>query len=337
MTAHPLAIPITHDFVSDAIRIGDPDVCGALAVFPLFGPTAGIAYLAFSQAITHGMTVKELDSGASVNDLFVLNPTDKSVLLYEGEEVLGAQQNRTFDVSVLVAAGARMRVPVSCVEHGRWDGARSAESFTPAPQTAYPELRHLKNQHARAAVEQNLEPRASQEAVWDEVAHKSERMSTYSQTGAMHDIYYGRREQLAAFRDAVRLRDGQAGALVCIGGEPAVVDYVSRPDAFAALHGPLLQGYALDAIEADVLDAVVDRAVAQTFLDAALGARVSQRDGIGMGVEIRFTDPTVGGAGLVVGQELVQLTAFAEDARDIDRGTTAPRARIRRPSRRRNG
>ena len=42
MTAHPLAIPITHDFVSDAIRLGDPDVCGTLAVYPLFGPAPAL-------------------------------------------------------------------------------------------------------------------------------------------------------------------------------------------------------------------------------------------------------------------------------------------------------
>ena len=35
-----------------------------------------------------------------MNDLVVVNPTAVAVLLYEGEEVLGAQQNRTFDVSV---------------------------------------------------------------------------------------------------------------------------------------------------------------------------------------------------------------------------------------------
>ena len=62
----------------------------------------------------------------------VVNPTDVAVLLYEGEEVLGAQQNRTFDVSVLVPAGASVRVPVSCVEHGRWESARHDEAFRPA-------------------------------------------------------------------------------------------------------------------------------------------------------------------------------------------------------------
>src|SRR5205085_2747229 len=107
--------------------------------------------LSFGQAIGLGVTVKELDTGASVNDLLVLNPADKNVLLYEGEEVLGAQQNRTFDVSILVAAGSRVQVPVSCVEHGRWDGSRHGEGFSPAPQAAYPVLRKMKNQQARAA------------------------------------------------------------------------------------------------------------------------------------------------------------------------------------------
>ena len=68
-----------------------------------------------------------------MNDLIVVNPTDNSVLLYEGEEVLGAQQNRTFDISVLVPAGSKLTVPVSCVERGRW-GYRSSQ-FGSSPMT----------------------------------------------------------------------------------------------------------------------------------------------------------------------------------------------------------
>lgn len=51
--------------------------------------------MSFAQGCAAGASVKELEGGASVNDLLVLNPTDDAVLLYEGEEVLGAQQNRT--------------------------------------------------------------------------------------------------------------------------------------------------------------------------------------------------------------------------------------------------
>src|SRR4051794_22205965 len=331
-----VTVPITHDFVRDAIRIGEPDVCGPLAVYPLFGPEPTLEYLSFAQAIGLGMTVKELDAGASVNDLLVINTTDKNVLLYEGEEVLGAQQNRTFDVSILVAAGSRLQVPVSCVEQGRWDGARHDEAFAPAPQAAYPELRRIKNRQARVAAAAGLEARAVQGAVWSEVAGKSARMAAHSPTGAMHDIYEGRRDLLSRFRDAIRCHDGQTGALVCIAGQPSVIDHVSRPDVFAALHAPLVQGYALDALEALDRQVEADSDRAQAFLDAALGARISERDGIGLGREIRFTDREVGGAGLVVGDELIQLTAFAEDENGQPPPGPVLRARINRPSRRRS-
>src|SRR2546427_144353 len=125
----PALTPITIDYLEAPLRIGDPGVAGPLAVFPLFGPEPRLAYRSFAQAAPLGAAVTEMLGGASVNDLVVSNPTDLPVLLYEGEEVLGAQQNRTFDVSVLVPAGAKLTVPVSCVEHGRWEGTRHAESL----------------------------------------------------------------------------------------------------------------------------------------------------------------------------------------------------------------
>ena len=59
--------------------------------------------------------------------IMIENPTPDRVLLFEGEEVLGAQQNRTFDLSALIAAGQRVETAVSCVEQGRWDGRRADE------------------------------------------------------------------------------------------------------------------------------------------------------------------------------------------------------------------
>src|SRR5947208_1932508 len=103
------AAPTLTSYLEHPLVVGDPDVAGPLAVFPLFGPFAAFEYQSFAQASAHGVTIKELDGGASVNDLVVSNPTGFPVLLFEGEEVLGAQQNRTFDVSVLVAAHSSLR------------------------------------------------------------------------------------------------------------------------------------------------------------------------------------------------------------------------------------
>lgn len=340
MPANPTHAPSLREHLAEPLRLGAPDICGALAVFPLFGPPARLDYVSFAQGRAAGATIKELEQGASVNDLLVLNPTDHHLLLYEGEEVLGAQQNRTFDVSVLVGAHSRLQVPVCCVEAGRWDGARRDEAFSPAPQAAYPALRRAKNRAVRVSVAAGAAPRAQQGEVWNEVARMSARMSVASPTSAMHDIFDNQRSRLDTFTEAIRLHDGQTGALVLISGRPAVLDHVSRPEVFAALHAPLLQGYALDALEsttaADVAaDGATATASASAFLERILSTRISEHDGIGLGRDVRFADGAVAGAGLVHGDELVQLTAFPDGDERPATGHTRT-SRIRRPSRRRS-
>jgi hypothetical protein len=98
------AVPNLTAYLDEPLQVGDPDVSGPLAVFPLFGLEARLDYQSFAEGCAHGVTIKEVGDGASVRDLVVTNPTSLPVLLFEGEEVLGAQQNRTFDVSVLVGA-----------------------------------------------------------------------------------------------------------------------------------------------------------------------------------------------------------------------------------------
>jgi hypothetical protein len=324
---HTTSIPTLQQHLAEPLRAGAPDVHGPLAVFPVFGPRATVEYVAFTQGVAHGVTVKELSDGASVNDLVVVNGSGTAVLLFEGEEVLGAQQNRTFDVSVLVPAGAALRVPVSCVEAGRWDAARHGEAFSPAPQAAYPALRRMKNRAAADALAAGYEPRAAQGAVWSEVAAKATRMRAESPTRAMHDIFERHRDRLAEFEAAIPLHDGQTGALVAIGGAMTVLDHVSRPEVFAALFEPLLHGYALDALEASGTRPPSTED-AQAFLGRVMTARLTHHDGRGLGRDVRLAEPGLTGAGLVASEELVQLSVF---------GDTQPRRRtaIHRPSRRR--
>jgi hypothetical protein len=310
MTTHASTTQISR-YIAEPLRLGEPDVVGPLAVFPVFGPGPTQEYVSFADGRERGVAIKEVGAGGSVRDLVIQNAADLPVLLYEGEEVLGAQQNRTFDVTVLVAAGAKLQVPVSCVEAGRWDHSRHSEDFEAAPQAAYPELRRAKNRHARERVAAGLDARAVQAVVWDEIDEKSHRHGAQSRTHAMHELYEARRERLNEIGRAIELHDGQNGTLVAIGGRFAVLDYVSRPDVFARLHGPLAQGYALDALESpDAEPPSIEEATG--FVALVSGTQPGERDGIGLGRELRFAADGVAGSGLVASDELVQLTAFPE-------------------------
>ena len=116
------------------IQLGDPVEHRGVVIAPLFPRTDPRAeYLTLDEAIPLGFHVTELDAAGSVPELLAKNPLDSNVLLYDGEELLGAKQNRILNVTVLVPARSESKIPVSCVEEGRWH-ARSAH-FAPSTRT----------------------------------------------------------------------------------------------------------------------------------------------------------------------------------------------------------
>jgi len=329
--------PITIDsYLSQPLTVGDPDVSGPMAVYPIFGAPPNQDYISMARAHSQGFTIKELPGGASVRDLLVSNNGPKPVLLFEGEEVLGAQQNRTFDTSILVPVGEPMNVPVSCVEAGRWDGSRHGESFRPAPHAAHPDLRKEKARQASRSRVAGGEARADQGQVWSMVADRSASLNVNSSTGSLNDVYESRRGNLDELTNAINLKEGQIGAILQIGDEVIAVDLVSRPDVFADLHKPLVQGYSLDAlVNKGKAVAEADNFLAEDFLDSVIGNRILERDGIGLGRDFRFEQPSLVGSGLISGEELIQLSAFTEsDEGSAGNGAPVNAARIRRPSRR---
>jgi hypothetical protein len=85
-----------------------------------------------------------------------------------------------------------------------------------------------------------------------------------------------------------------------------------------ALSGPLVRGYALDALRAapDALRAapgkdVPDAAAALEWLAAALGAKAHRSPATGLGERVRFEGPYAGGTGLAIGDGLVQAGVYA--------------------------
>jgi hypothetical protein len=327
IAASPLS---ASDYLAGPLRVGEPDVCESLAVYPIWSPPPEQAYVSFAQGQEAGATIKELETAASVNDLLVINPTPDPLLLFEGEEVTGAQQDRTFDVTALIAARSQEKIPVSCVEAGRWDGSRHSEAFNPSPQTANVELRRRKAAMVRDSLRAGGPARADQAAVWNEVDTRLNELGANSPTRALSDAYESRRARLEEIGRSITLREGQSGALVAIAGRFVVLDWVSRPEVFASLHPALIQGYAMDAIDVEGSEALT-LSDAEAFLDTATATQISERDGIGLGREVRFAESSLIGTGLAAGDELVQLTVHAQDPADDRVGT----GRIRRPSRRR--
>lgn len=290
------------------VKVGTPVQVSSLSLYPLLSDRPRrAAYLPGPAAEAAGvLDVEELDDGAEVPQLLLTNAGDLPVLVVEGEMLLGAKQNRTLNLSVLCPPKARLPIPVSCVEAGRWGRPQGSRR---SAYHANLNLRRAKTvstvRHARAG----LGRMSDQAAVWSEVDRSLDRAGMESPTAALEDAFDG-----VAPRQApdVRPVTGQVGVVTALDGRPVALDLFDRPEVLDAYWEALVAGYALDAEDTEPCQpgAVCE---VEAFLAAVTAAPVSAGPAVGLGEELLFESDTVAGAGLRWDGALVHLSAYALD------------------------
>jgi len=123
------------------VEIGKPIEYRNLCIIPISGEAkAAMVYLLAADAMTNRLlTVTETSEAGSVPELLVTNLAEEMVLLLDGEELIGAKQNRIVNTTVLLKAKSKTKVRVSCVERGRWRHVSkdfSTGSYAPAGMRA---------------------------------------------------------------------------------------------------------------------------------------------------------------------------------------------------------
>jgi hypothetical protein len=106
-----------------SLMVGPASHFRNLTIFPLIQceKARETEYLLLDDAISNGwVRVTELRSGATVSELMLENEAEKPVLMVNGEELVGAKQNRVLNITILEPTKCAMSIPVSCVESGRW-------------------------------------------------------------------------------------------------------------------------------------------------------------------------------------------------------------------------
>jgi hypothetical protein len=231
------------------IRVGNPVGHGALTVFPLFAETPGpVDYLLADEAIAAGtVTVEEVGTAGSVRELLVDNRTASLVLFLEGEELRGAKQNRILNTSVLIDAATKAKIPVSCVEQGRW--RYKSRYFVSGGSHASYKLRHVLKRSVDRSSKAGRGHLSDQGEVWAEVGRQMACLGSQSPTGAMADTYDAHRDSLAEFRARLGYVGGAAGLAVAVGSKVVSVDLFDKPDTCRKVWDRLLTGFVMDALE----------------------------------------------------------------------------------------
>jgi hypothetical protein len=292
-------------------EVREPVSHGSLHLFALTGgPSEEEGMTLLEDALEGGsLRVEEIGESGSVPELRVVNGEATPVLILEGDELIGAKQNRVVNSSVLVAAASELVLPVSCVERGRW--SRRSRFFSAGSATPHVRLRHLKSRSVHDSLRRGRGHRSNQGAVWEEVDRLASLHASSSPTDALQDTRDGLSEKLAAFDNlSQEIPEGTRGVVVSIGDRPVALEVLAGPRSFAKVLPKLLMGYALEALEHGGDGASPDPASVKKFVSDVAAARCERHPAVGGGIDVRFEAEGFSGYALCENGSVLHAAAF---------------------------
>ena len=293
------------------LKISDPVSHGLLHIFPLRGDTSaeGDISLLEDGLRTGTLRIEELDEAGSVPGLRVVNEGTSRVLILEGDELIGARQNRVANSSVLVDAGSELILPHWCVEHGRW-GYRS-RAFSSENDGPHPALRRLATRSVHDSLGGGRAHRSDQRGVWREIDRMARLYRAALLTHAPQDSQSHLSERLDAFGKLAReLPEGTSGVVVAIGERLVLLEVLAGPCTFARAFRKLLSGYALESIGLDRPYGTPDTQAVRSFIEEAAKAALEEHQTVGAGRDVMFEGDGLSGYALIAERGLLHA-AFA--------------------------
>ena len=284
--------------------VGSPITRMGVSFFPIY--LHGNDLPAISTGERSGLKINELDN-ADVQQLRVGNPTDKPILIVEGEHFLGGKQNRAVNVSVLVPSLSDIEIPVSCLERGRWGapkGWQRAASFEPA------NVRARKRSGVSASMLREGSRRGNQSEVWNAVDLELSREDVSSGTSAAADLegtYRRDSSRRSTVEQLVELGPlpGQCGVAVARGGELREIDVFGAPNLLAAHWGRIVRSHFFEPATTKFPPSAT-RVLA--YLQRIGLAADQQSSAVGLGTEHRHVEPNSSGQALSLNGAIVHAS-----------------------------
>ena len=287
--------------------IGKPKTRLGTTIYPIFLPDNSPKNIKIA---TDDLIVSELES-ASVPQIQVHNPTNEPLLIPAGKVLSGGRQTRTVNVSILVAPGSTIVIPVSCVEAGRWHGEHR---FEDSKRFASRRVR-MEKQRSVARNVKNLRTKMSdQSAVWSSIDAEMASRHLSSDTKSFlyaEESMNDEKKRFTAVQEL--LNEGpeplQNGIAIAQGDEVVSVEMFASPDALKSSYEALIRSAIFDSPDKKVKSP--SEGAVQKFLDQILSAETTEATGVGLGTEYHIENDKFVAHALAYEGKFLHANAFA--------------------------
>ncbi len=250
-----------------------------------------------------------MSDAGHVPELTIVNNGAVPVLVLDGEELVGAKQNRIVNLSILVPAHTKLPLPSRASRPHRWQ--HRSRAFAAAGRTHYASGRAMKVQQVSCSLQMHGERHADQGAIWADIDAKSERMAAPSPTRAAAAMYDKARADLDAFQARLEAVPRQVGAVFAINGAIVGLELFDSAATWRKSMRKIVESYGLDALDRREEKKGRARRDPKRFLASVSAAAVETFPAVGLGEDLRLRAPRIAGAALAVDQQLVHLLAYA--------------------------
>ena len=229
---------ILTDNLSFDYELLTPQIHENMAIIPMkTTPNYKLDIITLKKALELGLgEIKECDQ-STVNTLIVKNDAVTPLILIDGEEVVGGDQNRLVNSTILVAPKSEMKIPVSCTERGRW---AYKNEFKDSDYIANYETRRAKMSASRLN-------KSVQGTVWQSIDCLEDTVGHNSSTSAMAESYENLKMDHNEFINAFSIEDNQNGVVIIINGEIKGFELLLNSEIYKEFHEKILKSYLIDA------------------------------------------------------------------------------------------
>lgn len=270
------------------------------------GAGRGLPYCTLYEALSSGAAEIEETDPPRVGALRIHNASPERVFGLSGEVVRGGKQDRMLATDIVVEAGTRLDVPVTCVERDRWS---RASGRIRSGTTASPSLRSVLCGSVSRSYIAVGKPASDQGAIWRTVASTGTDLGSASRTQSYSDHVESRKADIEGLLRGLPPSPFACGVAARIGSRVAV-DVFDRPETLGWYRDRLVEGYAVEtfALRGSPEEPPPPALGLRSLLEEATA---SEHPGVGLGRDVRLSSSRAHGNALVVGDIPVHLALFA--------------------------
>ena len=305
-------------------------------------------YLTLKRGISAGFVEITECEVSTVGTVLARNNANIPLILIDGDEIVGAMQNRIMNRSLIIPPKTTLRVSVSCTEQGRWHYGRSRTYYdrddrinrmdSSHSQDIFEELDESEQYRSdselfdysdfaadfstRRAKSQDLfEDRDCQSTVWNSINMLEGKTSFKSRTSALHDNFENHRSRHNEYLKHFKLEFDQSGAIFIINGEIKGLELFHNPSIYQEYHEKIFRSYIMEAVTNNHSSCYSDISFyeIEAFLRELSYSRFRCSKKEGIGKHMNFANRYGTGSVLMDGRDLVHINYFKTSNPKVNR------------------